>query len=530
MGIPAWKWWWDEGSAFPDVLMAGILAAAMPNKVAFVTTKDIIVWSAYLARGLEALGFECDAWVLDPGDEASARETKAFRHVYNLTAGFDRAALVSSDALMLEGSALEEYVGERFLHRDAAGDRTLTGTNFLELPPIRIADRWRWHEIVGLAVHIWNKFDLIVGTEAPCALVGEMTLFAQHVIARLGHARSIVVIDPFSVAHHPGRLHMSNGLDGSWDKCVEQYRQYIETGVIPPEHESAAREVMERIQRADRSRAEYAPVSYYFPRLLDRFGPARVAKVLKMWWESRNEAGSSLSHKPYAELVHPVMRLRRKMRRRLLRKDYGRESWRSLPDQEFAVYFLHFQPEATVEGWAPDYQDQIAVIRNVVASLPGNMVLAVKEHWSQSGRDPSFYRELLSIPGVVVLHHTVSPYEAIQKCRVVVSLTGTVTLEAMCLGKPALVFGSVYYQHFAGVTRVASYLHLNELLANLDELPVATSGEAMAALAARHAASYRGSWNWGWSPEPDYSLGTETVESLASVIREMNAGVDGSAR
>jgi hypothetical protein len=52
----------------------------------------------------------------------------------------------------------------------------------------------------------------------------------------------------------------------------------------------------------------------------------------------------------------------------------------------------------------------------------------------------------------------------------------------------------VYYEHFIGIERARSYADLRRLVAHRDDIPRATTDDALRALAARYVASREGGW------------------------------------
>jgi hypothetical protein len=204
----------------------------------------------------------------------------------------------------------------------------------------------------------------------------------------------------------------------------------------------------------------------------------------------------------------------------MLRAAFDRESEAELPDTRFAAYFIHVQPEMTVDNWAFEFHDQIAAIRNIAAVLPADMPLVVKEHRSQAGwRDASFYKELHSIPGVIVLSDTVPATDVVRRARVVFTLTGTVSLEAMCLGVPAILLGSVYFEHFDGIERARTYEHLRELVDDLDRFVPAADEACLRALAARYLGSRGGGWKSGGRSDADPVATARTLLEEAAEYR-----------
>jgi hypothetical protein len=112
----------------------------------------------------------------------------------------------------------------------------------------------------------------------------------------------------------------------------------------------------------------------------------------------------------------------------------------------YVLVTLHVQPEASIDVVGGKYADQLNFIRCVARSTPSSHVVVVKEHPHAFGDRPlSFYRELLAIPRVCIM----SPWEesrvAIVGADLVISNTGTSSLEAAILGIPAVTATRMYF-------------------------------------------------------------------------------------
>ena len=128
------------------------------------------------------------------------------------------------------------------------------------------------------------------------------------------------------------------------------------------------------------------------------------------------------------------------------------------------VYFpLHFQPERSTLIDAPFYTNQLEVILNVSKSLPVDYKLYVKEHPVQvlnSWRPLSFYKSILEMPNVELLHSSISNDEILKHCSLVIVITGTLGLEAAFHNKPSIVFSETI---FSGLPSVHVLKSLTEL-------------------------------------------------------------------
>ncbi|MFY9300367.1 MAG: hypothetical protein WAO91_04185 [Candidatus Nitrosotenuis sp.] len=137
-------------------------------------------------------------------------------------------------------------------------------------------------------------------------------------------------------------------------------------------------------------------------------------------------------------------------------------------NDELFVYFpLHLEPERVLLMGAPYYADQISVINNIAKSLPVGYKLYVKEHpvmETLGWRPKSFYKEIMDLPNVVMIHPSVTTEEIIKKSSLVITIRGTTSLEATFYGKPSIVF-----KEDVGYSSVPS-IHI---LQNIEELPLA---------------------------------------------------------
>jgi len=154
-------------------------------------------------------------------------------------------------------------------------------------------------------------------------------------------------------------------------------------------------------------------------------------------------------------------------------KKFNRESFlnknclRSLGHDPFIYFPLHFEPERTVSVAAPFYTNQIEVITHIAKSLPLEYKLYVKEHPQQvrSGwKRVSYYKKILELPNVFLIHPSTSYEELLKKCSLLVTINGTAGIEAVFYQKPVIVFADAIYSKLSSVFRVTNVQELPSII------------------------------------------------------------------
>ena len=126
----------------------------------------------------------------------------------------------------------------------------------------------------------------------------------------------------------------------------------------------------------------------------------------------------------------------------------------------FALFQLHFEPEKSTIPDGGLNVSQLAAIRIARESLPDDIELVVKEHPSQlsyvsngfTGRSPSFYEALENLPGVSLGSRSTANWDLIERSRIVLTVTGTVAVEAAFIGVPSGHFGHPWYRGLRGTS------------------------------------------------------------------------------
>ncbi len=110
---------------------------------------------------------------------------------------------------------------------------------------------------------------------------------------------------------------------------------------------------------------------------------------------------------------------------------------------DYAYFPLQFQPEATIDIFAPYFSNQLDAIRQVAMSMPGDMTLVVKDHPSALRyRSDSFLDKVSNIPNVKLVDYRTPAEEVLKGASIVVSPNSTTLMEAAIFKKPGIQLGN----------------------------------------------------------------------------------------
>jgi hypothetical protein len=160
----------------------------------------------------------------------------------------------------------------------------------------------------------------------------------------------------------------------------------------------------------------------------------------------------------------------------LMRRNYQAKFFnKCLPTEDFMLFTLHVQPEASTDVLAPYYVNQLALVQQIALTLPVKMRLVVKEHIPAFGsRKTNFYKQLMDIPNVWLLDRKFKNTDLLNSSKAIITISGTVAWEAWCVGKPVALFGNTRFDNLAGVRKLTSIydlkLWIQDLLNNRNVL------------------------------------------------------------
>lgn len=152
--------------------------------------------------------------------------------------------------------------------------------------------------------------------------------------------------------------------------------------------------------------------------------------------------------------------------KRLCRESFlNKHTMHEISEGEPFVYFpMHVEPERSMAIKTPYYSNQHDLIFNIAKSLPIGFRLYVKEHMKMKRlgwRPISYYKKILNLPNVRLLHPSITTDEILKKSSLVVTIGGTTGFEAAFYKKPTIVLSDMSYSLLSSVYR----------LKNIEDLP-----------------------------------------------------------
>jgi len=158
-----------------------------------------------------------------------------------------------------------------------------------------------------------------------------------------------------------------------------------------------------------------------------------------------------------------IWSLRKRYRLFLINKNLTR----TINDEKFIFFPLITEPERSLNIAAPFHTNLIELITHIVKSLPIGYKLYVKDHIGMNTRDWrsfSFYKQIMNLPNVKMIHHSVHPNDILTKCSLVITIGGTAGFEAAFYEKPTITFVDTLYSTLKSVSILKNFEELPQLI------------------------------------------------------------------
>jgi hypothetical protein len=139
-------------------------------------------------------------------------------------------------------------------------------------------------------------------------------------------------------------------------------------------------------------------------------------------------------------------------------KLYENLAIKTILPEKYIVLFLHYQPERTSLPEGRNFAQQMNIILDIHLHLPKGFNLIVKEHPSMFRnnfnirvRFSDFYKNISKLSNVSLASLSIESFDLIDKSNGIITITGTVGLEALLRDRPVLVYGDAQFKNFKNV-------------------------------------------------------------------------------
>ena len=321
-------------------------------------------------------------------------------------------------------------------------------------------------EAIAFTSKVVEKINSIITNYNVAGAMSEKLFLPQrlvhHILAKKGQTHILPIGDRFFC-----RFYFESGLnEWYWEKIQIAYKNNLSTPLkeIPQSVKELYDKVMFR---------SYKKVFSDANNKKKKSGPSLIKKL-------QSRLSKPLYTNVYAEYLFGGLKLSltekiaQQQKKKQNLKDYNSLVTKEVPKSKFVLFLFHMQPEYTVDGIAIKYYNQVEFVTNIARNLPADISIVVKENPRTVGalhRSKSYYKDLERHPNIIFLHHSIDAHKLVKKSMAVITLTGTVGLEALLMDKPVIIAGNIFYRFFDRVFAVSS---VEEILETIEKISTGT--------------------------------------------------------
>jgi Capsule polysaccharide biosynthesis protein len=341
--------------------------------------------------------------------------------------------------------------------------------------------------------HIGAVLDAI----APDVVFGESTAFHELLVIKRARERAIAYLAPNATRYPTDRVVFM---------AYDTLDPVGGDGSLLPDEEADA--ILEAI-RTRRVVPSYMRMLNQRTRVMDRFRLASTLRVTAGWLAGERFVTPSPSRK--FRLNAEQQRQRQRWEERAAHMPAGLSDLLQ-SGKPWVLYALQMQPESNIDVFGAPWNDQADTIRRAARALRAHgAMLVVKPNPKSKYEMNAHLNEVMgSEPNVIGLAHATPMGDVFPHAPLVLTVTGTVLLEAIFTGKPVACLGSHSMRAYPGVTSIETPEDLPAVLAEalIGSASIASRDEARALLQHFHATSYAASL---WDPVAQPHYGTEAI-------------------
>ncbi|MFA5033997.1 MAG: hypothetical protein WC614_13400 [bacterium] len=323
-----------------------------------------------------------------------------------------------------------------------------------------------YNNSVEIISQLYQFFDFIIQKKRPDIIISEPPSNVSNGIAYHLCKKNNVIYLGLMSSRFENRIDAYD-LEHTCSKYEEEFNKILDSTIPEDEREFARNFIEDFISHKKKPSYMKVAVNWFYETNFITHYAKRIKQVCRPWIRyllKRNElktfdyeSENRLKNVPLAPLA-------------------GIKSWfRFLvqPDKfdspnntdRFFLFPLHVQPEASTSVLATYFYDQLNTVRNIAFSLPFTYKLYVKEHPEAIGTRPSnFYKELRNIPNVCLIASHEKVGNLIKNSCGIITLTSTIGMETVLVGKPVYLLGKVFYSYHPLCKKINSFEELKQIL------------------------------------------------------------------
>ena len=283
-----------------------------------------------------------------------------------------------------------------------------------------------------------------------------------------------------------------------WEDSMKYYHKFLKEG-IPADVLEKVYPIYERIAVNRRKPLAFENFAKTNSKGFKDFNFLKLGKVASIFKNLRSIPPEETQNNIRYSIIETSVKqkLQRYFGNKKNYRDYLKLVEGSVPENcQFSTFFLHYQPEYTVDSLGKFYIDQNHLISNIASALPAGHFLVVKDHPTMVGLRPKeFYEHIKQNANVILVHHSLDSFKLIEKSKIIFSIVGTSTLEAMFIGVPSIMFGKYAFDTTNTISLCTNLWDLSDLIRRkLEEVhrPEEVKRHALALLAGKYVAAFSG--------------------------------------
>lgn len=338
----------------------------------------------------------------------------------------------------------------------------------------------------------------------PDFIFGEQTQFHELIAIHEARKQYIPYLFPTSTRYPPGRIafHLYDTLDtvgGCGIKLAQEEASGIREAILK-----------RRIVPSYMVASSESKATLYSRRLADKF------RISLGWFAGERFITPS-----------PLRKFQLERQQRSLVARWEQNAHLALPAElsgrPWVLYAMQMQPESNLDVWGFPWNDQLAIIQEAADALAssGSKLVIKPNPKSKYELDDKLCQLVSSHSNIISLAHSCKMSEVFPYASAVLSVTGTVVIEAVLAGKPVGVLGTHSMSRYPGVTALKRPAEIAKLMIDIvaGRGKVSTTEESIELLCKIYSDSYLATL---YDPlnQPEFST-PENLNAIAEAFRDV---------